>query len=173
MGASVPLASLIHTERLHCRKAQRYTRLQASSNLAPVNGQIKASYGDTQRSIEDRPMNFDDVSIFNDLEMLSPAEKDDLPFGVITMNAESVVVHYNATESKLAGLSPDQVLGVPFFTDVAPCTNNYMVAGRFQEDELDATLDYVFTLRMKPSPVTLRLLKSAAQKHQYVLVFRK
>lgn len=118
-------------------------------------------------------MEFGDASIFTDLELLSAAEKDALSFGVITMNAESIVVHYNAMESKMAGLSPDRVLGLPFFTDVAPCTNNYLVAGRFEEDELDATLDYVFTLRMKPSPVTLRLLKSAAQKHQYLLVLRK
>jgi len=48
-----------------------------------------------------------------------------------------------------------------------------MVAERFiSERELDATLDYVFTLRMKPTPVKLRLLKSASADHMYLLVKR-
>ncbi len=73
----------------------------------------------------------------------------------------------------MAGLSKERVLTRNFFADVAPCTNNFMVAERFlSEPELDATLDYVFTLRMKPTPVTLRLLRSAASRHMYLLVKR-
>jgi len=43
--------------------------------------------------------------------------------------------------------------------DVGPCTNNYLVAQRFLDcDELDEQLDYVFTFRMAPTPVRLRML---------------
>lgn len=118
-------------------------------------------------------MDFDSADMMSKLEALSTAELDQLPFGVIAMDAAGVVLQYNATESTMAGLSPDRVLGLDFFTDVAPCTNNYLVAGRYEEAELDETLNYVFTLRMKPSPVTLRLLKSSAHKQQYMLVLRK
>ena len=89
------------------------------------------------------------------------------------MDPNGNVVHYNKTESHYAGLSPERVLGLNFFTDVAPCTNNYLVGGRFEEDQLDERLDYVFTLRMKPTPVTLRLLKSPQAQQQYILVYRK
>ena len=77
-------------------------------------------------------------------------------------------------DAALAGLSPARVLGRHFFTAVAPCTNNFMVAQRFEtEAEIDATLDYVFTLRMAPTPVTLRLLKRPAARYMYLLVERR
>lgn len=82
---------------------------------------------------------------------------DELNFGLIMMRPNGDVVGYNRVESVSAGLTADRVLGLNFFTDVAPCTNNYMVAGRYEEDEpVDETIDYVFTLRMKPTHVRLR-----------------
>ena len=103
---------------------------------------------------------------------------DRLEFGVIGFDAETVVTHYNAYESRAAGLSPQKVLGHPLFTVVAPCMNNFMVAQRFEDatetgSELDDTLDYVLTLRMRPVKVKLRLLASAASATRYVLVQRR
>jgi len=118
-------------------------------------------------------MDFEDTAGLAQLEAMSAQGLDGLAFGVVRTRADGEVVAYNAGESKMAGLSSDRVLGRNFFADVAPCTNNYLVAERFLgEPELDATLDYVFTLRMKPTPVTLRLLKSAAADHMYLLVKR-
>ncbi len=83
------------------------------------------------------------------------------------------MTRYNATESRLAGLPADTVLGEAYFQNVAQCMNNYLVAQRFEDEtELDATLDYVLTLRMRPTPVKLRLLKKAAITTAYVLVQR-
>ena len=39
--------------------------------------------------------------------------------------------------------------------------------------ELDDTIDYVLTLRMRPIKVKLRLLASAGGAHRYVLVQRR
>jgi hypothetical protein len=51
--------------------------------------------------------------------------------------------------------------------------NNALVAERFaQQSEFDISLDYLFTLRMKLSPVRLRLLKSASVTARFVLVRR-
>jgi len=88
-----------------------------------------------------------------------------------------VVQRYNAAESRLAGLSPDRVLGLPLFTTVAPCMNNYLVAQRFEEarergEPLDDTIDYVLTLRMRPIKVKLRLLATPGQVLRHVLVLR-
>ena len=111
------------------------------------------------------------------LDALDEAALDELEFGVIGIDAGGVVRRYNAFESKLAGLAPHRVLGHPLFTVVAPCMNNYLVAQRFDDaaaddTRLDATLDYVLTLRMRPIKVKLRLLASPGAPMRYLLVNR-
>jgi photoactive yellow protein len=108
------------------------------------------------------------------LEAMSPAELDALPFGVIAMAPDGTVVAYNRTEADSARLSPSRVIGQHFFRSVAPCTNNALIAGRFEgEPVLDTTLDYVFTLRMLPTPVRLRLLRHPGAQRMYMLVERR
>ncbi|WP_284944291.1 hypothetical protein [Acidisoma cladoniae] len=98
---------------------------------------------------------------------------DDLPFGVVGMDAEGVVKRYNRVESRLAGLSRDNVLGESFFLTTGVCMNNYLVAQRFEDEAvLDVTLDYVLTFRMRPTPVKLRLLKQLDGPFHYVLIQR-
>jgi photoactive yellow protein len=104
---------------------------------------------------------------------------DALPFGVIGfgLDGQAVVQRYNRTEREGSGLRVDQVLQRPLFAEVAQCMNNYLVAQRFEDAladgvPLDATLDYVFTLRMRPSPVTLRLLAAAGRPLRFVAVRR-
>ena len=119
-------------------------------------------------------MRFDEGDVYTKLCRLDSDALDALDFGIIKMDLEGVVTGYNTAEADLAGLRPDQVLDRHFFTEVAPCTNNFMVSGRFEdEDELDETLDYTFTLRMKPTKVTLRLLKSERVGAQFLLVRRR
>ncbi|MFM0055196.1 phosphonate transporter [Paraburkholderia phytofirmans] len=99
---------------------------------------------------------------------------DGLPFGVIGFAPDAIVTLYNATESGNAGLSPRRVLGKHFFEEVAPCMNNFMVAQRFDdEDVLDDIVPYVLTLRMRPTPVRLRLLKARGCATRFVLIERK
>lgn len=108
------------------------------------------------------------------LEAASPAELDGLPYGVVGMAADGTVSAYNCAEGVLSGLTPARVIGRDFFGSVAPCTNNFMVAQRFHDEpELDAVINYVFTLRMSPTPVRLRLLRSAAAERMYLLVERR
>lgn len=112
------------------------------------------------------------------LAQLAEDELDRLDFGVIGFDGDTRVCRYNRTESDAAGLTPPRVLGQPLFTNVAPCLNNFMVAQRFEdaEDEgtvLDATIDYVLTLRMRPVKVALRLLAAPDRDVRYVLVQRK
>ncbi len=116
-------------------------------------------------------MNFDDIDLYDRLLSLPDAQLEDTTFGVVAMDADHRVVMYNRTESTLSGLSPERVIGRHFFSEVAPCTNNFMVAQRFEtESELDATIDYVFTLRMKPTPVRLRLLARPDAPRRFLIV---
>ncbi|MBC7514544.1 MAG: phosphonate transporter [Herminiimonas sp.] len=111
------------------------------------------------------------------LDALDETELDALEFGVIGFDADTVVQRYNSFESRCAGLSPQRVLGNPLFTTVAPCMNNFMVAQRFEDvadtgAALDATIDYVLTLRMRPVKVQLRLISNPLSSMRYVLVQR-
>ena len=116
-------------------------------------------------------MDFSTPGIGSLLDDCDDKRLDTLEFGVVRMTLDGVVVAYNAYESRLAGLDPTRVLGKNFFSEVAPCTNNYLVASRFEEwATLDERLPYVFTLRMRPRKVELRLVKAPEAEHQYVLV---
>lgn len=123
------------------------------------------------------PVGFDQPELLARLATAEDGELDALTFGVIGFGPDGVVVRYNAWESRAAGLSPQRVLGHPLFTVVAPCMNNFMVAQRFEDaaaagDRLDAVIDYVLTLRMKPVRVKLRLLAEPGASLRYVLVQR-
>ena len=115
---------------------------------------------------------FESITI-QELEALGPDGLNGLAFGVIGFDRETNVDAYNSTESRLAGLDPSQVLGLPLFATVAQCMNNFMVAQRFEEEaELDATIPYVLTLRMRPTRVRMRLLATAETARRYVLIER-
>lgn len=118
------------------------------------------------------PMNTDGM-----LDELVSADLDQLPYGVIGFDAQGIVRAYNRFESTAAGLPLDRVLGLHVFEAVAPCMNNFLVAQRFEDaarDEtvLDDTIDYVLTLRMRPTPVRLRLLHVPRARYRYILVER-
>lgn len=121
---------------------------------------------------------FDVRGLAGQLDACNQEQLDSLDFGVIGFDADNIVRRYNSVESRAAGLSPQRVIGEPLFTNVAACLNNYMVAQRFEDaaedgSELDETIDYVLTLRMRPVKVKLRLLASAAGDFRYVLVQRR
>ncbi|MGJ9416212.1 phosphonate transporter [Massilia sp. CMS3.1] len=121
---------------------------------------------------------FDARGLADLLDASSQEQLDMLDYGVIGFDGAEVVQRYNAFESQAAGLSAQRVLGEPLFTNVAPCLNNFLVAQRFEDafeegSELDDTIDYVLTLRMRPVKVKLRLLASANSCTRYVLVQRR
>jgi photoactive yellow protein len=126
----------------------------------------------------DQAVSFSDVALHAELDRCASDELDMLDFGVIGIDEAGVVQRYNSFESKAAGLSIQRVIGQPLFTVVAPCMNNFMVAQRFQDavasrSTLDATIDYVLTLRMRPVKVKLRLLAAPSGVCRYVLVQRQ
>ncbi len=115
---------------------------------------------------------FDSISI-HQLEALDADARDQLPFGVIGLNLAGEADVYNATESRLAGLRPERVLGQPFFLAIGQCMNNYLVAQRFEDEPaLDVVIDYVLTLRMRPTKVRLRMLKQPGVTRHYILIQR-
>lgn len=115
-------------------------------------------------------LEFSSPALAIELPHLPSDEIDQFDFGVVEMNHQGKVLRYNATESRYSGLAADRVVGRHFFTEVAPCSNNRKVAHRFNEPALDETIAYTFALRMKPIPVTLRMIKTPGSATMYLLV---
>jgi photoactive yellow protein len=122
-------------------------------------------------------LQFADSNIGVILNQLSDHDLDSLEFGVIGFDHDSIVRRYNAFESNAAGIAPERVLGKHLFSTVAQCMNNYMVAQRFEDSigqqvMLDEIIDFVLTLRMRPTKVKLRLISATDMAMRYVLVQR-
>ena len=116
-------------------------------------------------------MTFSKPDAFQVLETMDQQSMDQLDFGVIRMTRDGIIKAYNQFELNLSGNQRDEVLGKSFFQQIAPCTNNFMVAEKYQTKlALDEELDYVFTYRMEPTKVRLRLLAAPDSDHQYLLV---
>ena len=142
--------------------------MEAMTSVSPIAGLNKAG-GDSSEAL-----GLATPGLFEVLSSATAAELDGLPFGVVALALDGTVEAYNAFEAKLAGLTPGRVIGRNFFSSVAPCTNNFMIAERFQtEPDLDAIIDYVFTLRMTPKKVRLRLLKRSDLAQMYLVVERR
>jgi photoactive yellow protein len=121
---------------------------------------------------DDTALTFASVTI-TALDAADDATLDGLTFGVVGLDGSGITTRYNLRESRLAGLSRDTVVGQDFFMTTGICMNNFLVAQRFEDEaSLDVVLDYVLTLRMRPTPVKLRLLKHPASATRYVLIQR-
>ena len=94
---------------------------------------------------------------------------DMLEFGVVKMNIDGIVLHYNTAETQIAGVKKEKAIGKHFFTQIAPCTNNFMVAEKYKQEVLDEEVPYIFTFVTQPIMVVLRLLKGT-KGYQYLLV---
>lgn len=111
---------------------------------------------------------FNDPSLPEWLDSQSDDAYDTLGFGLVKMDYTGTITAYNIALSSLAGVSKENALGKNFFTQVAPCTNNFMVAEKYQNAVLDETIPYMFTYITKPTPVELRLIKGK-NGSQYLL----
>ena len=122
-------------------------------------------------------LTFDCDGLLHRLEAMSPEQLDEVTFGIIGFDGAGLVRRYNAHEAQMALFDREDVLGQHLFVELAPCLNNYLVAGRFEDataalQALDEQLPYVLTFRMRPTRVRLRLLAAPDVAMRYVLIQR-
>ena len=67
------------------------------------------------------------------MNQVTALELDELPYGLIVLDAQGFVLFYNETEAKLTVFAKEQVIGKHFFEKVAPCTRVKEFEGRFQD----------------------------------------
>ena len=73
--------------------------------------------------------------------------------------------------SPMRSTTPERVVGKRFFPEVGVCMWNFMVGHKYEQPgDLDELVDYILTVRMDPTPVTLRLLRQGDFRYQYLLV---
>lgn len=119
-------------------------------------------------------MSFVDDATLDELPNMSEDELDELDFGAVQVDDDGVVQQYNRYESEMADVEKEEALGNNFFTEVAPCTNNQLFYGAFEDGvadgELDQEMDYTFTFKMDPTNVKIRLYHEQDSETNWVLV---
>ena len=111
------------------------------------------------------------------LERMTPAEMDELPFGMIKLAPDGTIIHFNATEGKIGHKDPAEVIGKNFFDDVAPCTKVADFYGRFidgiKAKHLHTTFPYRFVFtKQPPQNVMVTLFYSKGTNAVWVQVRR-
>jgi photoactive yellow protein len=110
------------------------------------------------------------------LSKMSNAQLDSLPFGVVRLSDSGEIKFYNTYETTIADVSKEAAEGRNFFTQVAPCTNNRLVYGRFKAgvaaDSLDEELKYTLTYKLRPTLVTIRLYRDKTSATNWILIKR-
>lgn len=119
-------------------------------------------------------MSFVQDSILQGLGELAPEAADEFEFGVIRLDDDGNVTLYNRYESELANVPRDAALGANFFTEIALCTDHRYFSKVFfdglENGKLDEEFDYVFTYRMRPTPVRVRLYRDPESETNWVFV---
>jgi photoactive yellow protein len=86
---------------------------------------------------------------------------DNLPLGVVVLDANGRVVVFNRAEQELAGRSKDRVMGKAFFADVAPCMNvrelGHDFRARVGDPRLDVTVEMSFPFPYVDRPRDVRV----------------
>lgn len=122
-------------------------------------------------------MSFVNSEVISNLGRMDRALADRQPFGVVKVDDEGKIELYNKWESDMAGVEVDAAEGKNFFTQVAPCTNNRLVYGRFksgvEKGAMDSEFNYTFTYKMKPTLVSIRLFRDDSSKSNWVFVTKK
>ena len=117
---------------------------------------------------------FEPKSFYEQLPHMDPAALDALDVGVIQLDDDGRILQYNAKEAVFSGYTAREVMGKIFFVEVAPCTNNRLVFGRFREGvrtgRLNHSIPYTFTYVMEPTIVLLQLFRDGRTATNWLVI---
>ena len=103
---------------------------------------------------------------------------DALPVGVVVLDRDGRVVHYNKYEEELARRRREDVLGKRFFLEVAPCMNVREMGLRFADEigrvPIDPTIEFEFPFPFLDVPrdvrVRLRSFEVGGEPYGFLLI---
>ncbi|HEY0019198.1 MAG TPA: PAS domain-containing protein [Longimicrobium sp.] len=110
-------------------------------------------------------------------DVLTEAELDGLPVGMIQLDRSGTVLKFNQTESSLARMDKSEALGRSFFDEVAPCTKVQEFYGKFVEGVENRNLHTVFPYQFRfrdgrQKNVVISMFYSGSTETVWVLVQR-
>lgn len=98
-------------------------------------------------------------------------------YGITRVDEEGIILFYNQYEVKLSGVSEAYALNKNYFKTIAPCTNTSLFFGVFrvgiEKKELNKVFMYVFTYKMRPTPVIIHLYRDKQSQTNWILVKKK
>jgi two-component system, cell cycle sensor histidine kinase and response regulator CckA len=102
------------------------------------------------------------------------ATLDLLPYGIIVVDERGRILYYNAREEQIAHRRREDVIGLNFFTEVAPCTQVQEFYGRFEEAMqtigLVARFNFKFPFADNPREVEISLASFRKENSQLCLI---
>jgi photoactive yellow protein len=150
-----------------------YSFLQGTELTPRPKSDVPISNAD---DADDAPLSFDAEGVGEQLRHASEEELNEAPFGIIQLDDDGAVSFYNRYESELSGIDPSEAVGRNFFTQLAPCSNNRLFQGRFEEGvrkgHIDERFTYTFTYKMRPTLVDVRLYRDEAGQN-WVMIHKR
>lgn len=106
---------------------------------------------------------------------IAQSDVDVLPFGVIGLDPQNIILEYNAAETAISGCKAETVIGKRFFVDVAPCTQVQTFKGRLdaiRKKGVDAreAFEFVFAFKNGTLMVEIVFLYESSTGKTMVLV---
>jgi photoactive yellow protein len=86
-------------------------------------------------------LDFNRPDLAKQIEKLPVGELDQLPYGVIKLDADGVTRVFNATEARMSGFKSRPALGLEFFLKVAPCMGTPEFRGRIEQARQTGNID--------------------------------
>lgn len=131
---------------------------------------------DSDTTDADTDLSFEDPMVGEQLRDASEEALNNANFGIIRLDDDGVVQFFNAYESNLSGVDPEDALGQNYFNELAPCSNNRVFYGRFRDGlekgEMDEYFTYTFTYKMRPTLVDVHLYRDDTG-HNWIMVRKR
>ena len=119
---------------------------------------------------------FGKTDIDNVMSKMSAQDINKLAFGAVELDANGIIIKYNAAEGAITGRNPAAVIGKNFFRDVAPCTAKPSFKGVFdagvKANNLNTMFEYTFDYEMKPTKVKVHMKKAMSGGTYWIFVKR-
>lgn len=118
---------------------------------------------------------FVDDQFLSNLGNLTQNKADEYSFGIVKLDDEGNIDIYNQyCVDNFGGYRKEDAIGRNYFTQIAPCSNNFLFSGRFkrgvESGNLDFEFDYCFTYKISPTNVKVRLYRDNASQTNWILL---
>lgn len=98
-------------------------------------------------------------------------------FATVELDDDGNILMYSKQNKEwfAPNMDESEVLGKNYFTEIAPCTNNFLFQGRFQRMVQSGTVhrsqpfDYVFTYKIRPTKINVVLARTKENRNFVVI----